>query len=495
MRGIDARRDRAGRPLAIACCLIAGLLQAAAPRAWGSEANSWVLPPAGSCEPSEGLKGWPLGEDAPPFPFKPGDSFEVDALPLLRNYIPPELWQQRERFFYEGMRLEIGPCFADYSPPEFFRAATRKFRGTSKLDPAGGLTGYVAGRPFPADGIDPADPKAGVRWAWNVATRYQAGGMRGEFRVSDIIGETGRAEPFEGEIFKLQLLNRADQAKRRYKAKGAKDKVWVAGGKMSEPFNARGHAWRQYRDRENLTEAMRSDDMHAYLPAVRRVRRLNAARMEGLYMPSFAVGVQQSTVLPIAGGGEVGAAAMSTLTTKRSGFEGLELRPVLSEWKLLGVQDVLAPVNAIRPLYPVERDREFGPWGLSFASDRWDLRRALILEGHRKESLGADDPARAIYYVDLETLTPLYYMSYDARGEPIDVGQYVGRWSETRDDYPRWPDDDERAIRVIDTVGASFANLSEFGGWRRESWQMISTPPDDKVLRRMISVSGLTKGR
>ena len=35
----------------------------------------------------------------------------------------------RERFFHEGMRLEIGACFADYGPPEFYRNATETFRG------------------------------------------------------------------------------------------------------------------------------------------------------------------------------------------------------------------------------------------------------------------------------------------------------------------------------------------------------------------------------
>jgi hypothetical protein len=34
------------------------------------------------------------------------------------------------------------------------------------------------------------------------------------------------------------------------------------------------------------------------------------------------------------------------------------------------VQDVLAPINAERPGFPTQKEREFGPWGLSFASDR-----------------------------------------------------------------------------------------------------------------------------
>jgi hypothetical protein len=40
------------------------------------------------------------------------------------------------------------------------------------------------------------------------------------------------------------------------------------------------------------------------------------------------------------------------------------------------------------------------------------------------------------------------------------VGRHVGRWSEDRADYPRWPDDPARPVRVIDSVGERFANLT-----------------------------------
>jgi hypothetical protein len=79
--------------------------------------------------------------------------------------------------------------------------------------------------------------------------------------------------------------------------------------------------------------------------------------------------------------------------------------------------------------------------------------------------------------------------------EMSNVGVYAGRWSEAREDYPRWPDDPERPIRVIDSVGAAFANLAESGSWRRESWGNVATPPDDKKVKRMVSTGELTKRR
>jgi len=480
---------------------MAALLLAPAARA-----GAWDLPAEGACRPSDGLRGGPAGEDAPPVPFQPGDVLEHEQLAVLEDYLPAFLWQYRERFFHEGMRLEIGPCFRDYGPPEFFRAATEAFRGQASLNEEGGLEDYTAGLPFPPETIDPDDPAAGQRWAWNAAHRYQGGGMFADrFRISDLVGRVGRAEPFVGEIFKVLLSHRADRPESGYTEKHAADRHWVAGGRFLEPQAAREYAWRQYRDLAHERDPDRSDDLHAYLPEWRRVRRLPSQGVEGLFMPSFSVGTVAARTLAVTGapGDGTGGAAVSagvasgsdTLQTRRSGFEGLETRPHLYEHRVLGVQDVLAPLNAKTPMFPEAAERAFGPWGLSFASDRWDLRRALVLEGRIKERKGGEHTARFVKYVDLQTLHPLYYVAYDARGEIVDVGVFVGRWSEDRPDYPKWPDDPARPARVIDSAGAAFANLAESGSWRRESWTLHSIPPSSEEIRRLVSVGNLTRGR
>jgi hypothetical protein len=471
-----------------------------------SGAGPWAIPPEGSCAPSDGLRGRPFGEDAPPIPFETGDTFSLEQVDSLKSYLPPAFWEYRERFFYEGMRLEIGPCFRDYAPPAFFQEATEASRGSAKLLENGGLEGCRAGLPFPPDAIEPDDPKAGLRWAWNVEHRYQAGGFHGRFRMTDLVGRIGRAEPFEGEIFKYILSHRADRPSDDYEHPSAKGKQWVVGGLYFKPFSAREYAWRQYRSNKSMQEPTRSDELHAYLPTWRRVRRINSARVEGIYMPSFSVGVRQATQLAVGGGsmegggGGIAAAGgvggvSGSISPKRSGYEGLVLRPLLYSFEVLGVQDVLTPMNAVVPAYPDNEDREFGPWGLSFASDRWDLRRALVLSGTLLEQTGGDTAQRFELYIDLQTQQPLYYMSWDSRDERVDVGYYVGRWSEDRPEYPKWQDDPERPMRVIDPVGAAFANLGEGGSWRRESWDVVSAPPEDRVVKRKISVGQLTKRR
>jgi hypothetical protein len=399
--------------------------------------TAWPIPEEGSCAPEGGLlsRSGPR-EDPAPLPFQPGDVFGLDQIDLLEDYIPEFIWDNRERFFFAGMRLEIGPCFRDYSPPDFFDGATESFEGKAKLLDNGGLEDYVAGLPFSPRSIVPDDPATGLKWLWNVEHRYQAAGFRGRFRMTDLLGRIGRAEPFEGEMFKILLMHRSDLSETGYAMKAARGKHWIAGGLFFKPFDAREYAWRQFRDAEHEVKPKRSDDLHAYLPQWRRVRRLGANQVEGLYMPSFAVGVQQNQQLTVGtGGGVTGGVAAAggiggvggTITAKRSGYEGLEIRPLLYHVKVVGMHDVLAPINAANSCYPKTPDRDFGPWGLSFASDRWDLRRALVLQTMSKEPTGGDRDAKQLLYVDLQTLQPLYMATFDSKDEMTNVGYYVSR--------------------------------------------------------------------
>jgi hypothetical protein len=503
-------------PVAVAALLFCGALAVAedasapppsatgAPQEPASPSQPWAVPAEGSCNPQGGPIGLTIREDVSGVPFETGDAFEIDRLNVLRDYLPEFLWQERERFFYEGMRLEIGPCFRDYSAPDFYQQATADNAGKARLDESRGLVDYGAGMPFVPDSIAIDDPKAGLKWFWNVQQRYQAAGFSGKFRLTDLLGRVGRAEPFTGEMFKILLSHRADRADTGYETPNANDNHWVAGGLFFEPFNARENAWRQYRNVENMTVARRSDDLHAYLPQWRRVRRINANQVEGLYMPSFSVVAVSLKKLAVGGGGGdaggmaagIGAGGLGgTIQTKRSGYEGLEFRPNLYEPKIAGIHDVLAPINIAAPVYPEDEERSFGPWGLSFASDRWDFRRALVIDATLDADIGSDDVSQTLLYVDLQTLQPLYMATFDNRGEMTNVGIYAGRWSEDHAEYPRWPDDEDRQIRVLDSVGAAFANLSMNGSWRRESWDNVSTPPPDRTVKRMISTGELTKRR
>ena len=317
-----------------------------------------------------------------------------------------------------------------------------------------------------------------------------------------MVGRDGKGEPFEGETFKAQLSFRADRANEGYTAPGANGNHWVAGGKLEEPTDAREHAWRQYRNVEHLKEPGRSDDLHAYLPNYRRVRRVSGVDVEGVYMPSFSVGVVKPGVdrrdrrrtrrrrggrRRLRRGGDQHHHQAQRLRGARDAAAALRLPRGRDPGRADADQRLAAVLpggegSRLRAVGPLVRDRPLGP------------APRVVIEGRYKGHTGGTQVARFVLYVDAQTAMPLYYMSFDSRDERIDVGMFVGRWSEDRSDYRRWPGDPKLPVRVIDSVGESFANIAEDGGWRRESWTTVSTPPDDKTLKRELSVNNLGKG-
>ncbi len=462
-------------------CLVLGLLPGAASPDTPQRA-AWAIPAQDDCSAGGTLASGPFQDAAPPLPFMPGQTLGSEQLDALRVYLPPEIWEHRDRFFFQGMQIEIGPCFRNYEPPDFFWKATATHSGKVRLLENGGLENHEAGLPFPPGQIEVGEKSAGQKWAWNFQRRYRAGGLRGRFRIEDLLGKRGHVEPFEGKMFQAQLAARADRPGDGYRFPDTEHHEWVAGGRYTAPFELRDFAWLQYRAADSPSVPRRTDDLHLWIPALGRSRRAPAGEVEGLFTPVVKVGVAWPD----------GESGTSQIEPKRSGFEGLELRPLLYRFEVLGIQDVLTPINVTRAAYPLDPERGFGATALSWASDRWDLRRSLILVGLRSKSVGKGR-ARFRMWVDLQTLQPLYYSSYDENDERIDVGYFVGRWSEDRDDYPKWPDDANRPVHIIDSVGAVFVNLKLGSSWRRESWQMVSVPERDSKVRREISLQSLQR--
>ena len=85
--------------------------------------------------------------------FKTGDVISFDKVEQIKPFLPPEFWDNRDFFFYEGMQMEIGPSFADYSPAPVYKQATEKYSGAVKLGPENSLQNFRAGQPFPMDKI------------------------------------------------------------------------------------------------------------------------------------------------------------------------------------------------------------------------------------------------------------------------------------------------------------------------------------------------------
>jgi hypothetical protein len=459
------------------------------------------LPPENTC-PAIGVSP-DAGSDAVPRRLREGARVSYDMMPGLRDLLPPEVWQNRHVFFYPGMQMVIGACHRRYPVPSFFEEATRRFAGQVSLDDEGNLEGYVAGLPFPPDQIDPKAPDAGVRWAWNLEHRFRGTGANGNFRIADIPGSMGSLLTFEGFFFFFQTRHRADLPETGYQVPGADEGSWVAGGRFTEPFDARHLAWRQIRPEESEQRWSVSDRTFVYVPTMRKVRRAATSWVDGMYVPRYRVGGDSGGGgVGIGGGGNEytgpqGAinptSALSAHQTENlpRGFTALALRPNAYVWRVRGEREVLAPLNVARPGYPIDKDREFGPHGLSVASDRWDVRWAVVIEGRiRGEN---HDYETIMLYVDYQTQQPLYVITRASRGRILDVGMPVHRFSGDVLNYPTWPNGEE--ADVFDPVAEVFYRVADDSGWRRESYNTRSTPAEERVRRRFLSTDFLERGR
>ena len=128
------------------------------------------------------------------------------------------------------------------------------------------------------------------------------------------------------------------------------------------------------------------------------------------------------------------------------------------EWQCLGEMKMIAPMNTKVKAYPYEKEHNFGPYGLSFADDRWELRDVVLI---RMKPKNTDHPYHhKDIYIDKETLTSLYSFAYDQKEELWKIIWHNKRWSGddslTGDWYPGWEDVPEpRDLLIVSDIIAN----------------------------------------
>ncbi len=404
--------------------------------------------------------------------FQEGDVIGLEELDKIRPFLPEEFWDNRDFFFYEGMRLEIGPSDYDYSPSDVFMAATNEFRGQARIGPDNSLEGYVAGWPFHPDDLDCAnDPQAAVKIMWN----FIGGGGSGNASFFYSYWDRGEKLPlyYEGSGRGVGLAHRIEP---KYRETGGdifrgEKRRSAFGVEVDAPFDARGIQLLSYRYKSSdkpRSEA-KNDDTWVYVPTLRRVRRISSAqRTDAVSGTDF------------------------TFDDLRS-FAGIVPQ---YEWQCLGERRILAPMNTKVKAYPYEKDHNFGPYGLSYADDRWELRDAWVV---RMTPKNADHPYHhKDIYIDQQTFAPLYSFAYDRKEELWKIIWHNKRWSEdtslTGVWFPGWDEvPNPRALVVVSDI---IANVQTGTGNRIEFWDANGTPLESKgKIRRYIDVGRLTKGR
>ncbi|MGH9885382.1 MAG: DUF1329 domain-containing protein [bacterium] len=350
----------------------------------------------------------------------------------VRGLIPDELMP----YLVEGYP-DLAMTIADsgkYVPNEKYVKATVDGACQAKLDANGFLTNFTAGQPFPysewakdATGhkcdLTPDDPQFALKLAWNVNYRWQGGsGLNlphwGFSNMRNQGKEVWRIA--QGEYRRTYFSHRADLLPATSKLEASTDVEWAEFFDVKTPFDLRGTMFLLYRyDVES-----KEDDTWAYIPALRRVRRIAATQksdsllgteftLEDFYIFAGYVWDHQWEFK-----GE--STKLGVINSKRECFPSV----------IPGATTDSGAVNMVR----LGTDEEWfhcklGPYNaFPFAGETFEKRAAFQLDDIPKQK-GHPYSRKMIWY-DKETMMPFYSIMYDRAGKPYRMIASVFKWSE-----------------------------------------------------------------
>jgi hypothetical protein len=413
------------------------------------------------------------------FPFDEGDRVGLAETKKLEPWLPVPFWNHRDLYFYDGMSMEIGPTQRDYGPPEVYRRATEANRGRARIGPDGSLLGYRGGQPFPMDAVECSDPQAGTKIIWNFTHRWQGFGANATFRYT--YWDRGEQLPlnYQGTTQAYFLKHRPEP---QFAAEGgdvfpAERRLAVIGFQVEKPKEAEGTRTLTYRYADSMgpRATAQPEETWIYNRDIRRIRKISQT--------------QRSAAV----------AGTDFSFDDLFSFSGL---PAQYTWRCLEERWVLAPMNTRRLGFPYvepsESDGSFGPSGFSYADDRWELRRAVVIEMRPKDEM--HPYLKKEIWLDRQTLAPLYSFAYDRTGALWKIILHNHRWSEddlqgvaAREWYPAW--EGVPRPRDLRVVSESIANVQTGTGNRLDFWDSHGTMPKRGELRRFVDIQRLRRGR
>lgn len=347
----------------------------------------------------------------------------------IRPLIPDEL----EPIVIDGfgdLQMTIAET-GNYRPHPKFVEATTRFACQASLDEHGQIQNFRAGEPFPYStwaqeatqhscDLEADDPDFALKLAWNANFRWSGGGINMARWAQSFWREAGDNtwKIAQGTYRRTYFSNRADLLPESTELVEGTDLEWAEYSESLFPFDLRGTSFmvRRYRD-----SVAREDDAWAYLPNLRRVRRIPTGQK--------ADSLQGSD---------------STLEDffLFSGYVWNE------DWRFVREEELVAVMDTERKCYPLNVDGwdpddegivgndshfnacRFGPFkSMPFVDERWERRTAVVLEQRSRRS--GHPYSRKLLWYDKETYSPLHFIAYDPEGAPMRVAWYVGDWSES----------------------------------------------------------------
>lgn len=211
-----------------------------------------------------GLASSAFAADAPG--LNPGDVIQASNLETYKEYLSTGV---ADLVANEGHVIKIGETKTYPHHPKYAEF-TAQYSPSVKLDPATDyFTGYTRGQPFPA--IDANDPKAGPKIGYNVEYRLRPDELIYEYIDLVYRGKNDKIERLLNmKVRQLYFTGRATMPD----IPNPEKVRWQEFVGFSDPLDVAGVAFLIKR----FMDPGRIDDSWAYIPAVRRIRRMGSAQ-------------------------------------------------------------------------------------------------------------------------------------------------------------------------------------------------------------------------
>jgi hypothetical protein len=347
--------------------------------------------------------------------FVDGATITIENADLIRPFIPVE---QQNSLIFDGMEMTIKDA-GDLTPSDSYKTATQKFAGQASLAADGALENYTAGRPFDPATFTPGSAEDGSKMAWNWTWRWEneglkieevhwvwvreggdhsnhevmtsGGGKYAEYYLGGGTFERVLAGPYQ----RVMMSARTDLPDQGYMLNGgqgfAKNTAFREYTGFTSPFDIAGTAFLILR----YNDARKTDDSWAYIPSLRRVRRISV---------------------------EVKSDSLLGTDHTLEDFYGFNGRVMEHDWEYVGVAKILAVIRS--------RNTDtvfYGPNGWAPLDD-WALRTVDIMRQIPKSS--AHPYSEKFIYVDRESGEAPYANSFDQSGQIWKIWQIQKVWSE-----------------------------------------------------------------
>ena len=348
------------RKLLVAYSVLLGLIWSAAWAEMSATAIQAMFHPYANGKPSvEGLA--------------PGTKISQDSWQAAQDYLPTEIL---DKIKAGELAFEVQET-TDLPVSDAYIAATQEHSEKVQLGADGELGGYVAGMPFPV--LDPADPQAGLKAAWNYRYR-DFGTVMQVWNTFRLIEESGAVDR---EIENYYVVAYGMHRPQTQDTNGNDPNIWKDEGLLykeyyhvTAPFDLKNSI--SLKHRHVLDQAKDADWF--YSPAGRKIRKIIVKHEDA----AFDSGI---------------------LNDDYFGFSGY-IRNY--SWKLVGTRQLLAPVG-VRTAKAT-----FGGRGGWYPIDPWELREMVILEGVPKSD---NHPySKRVLYIDRQMFVPVYTLMYDRDG-------------------------------------------------------------------------------